>query len=227
MIECMLELFSGAPRGQRWIFGTCILLLGIAAPANAQPLQPRVPFPVAAANDCPAPDLVVTRNAHLIVRYEGQTDQGVCLQRVGGSQQSVWIGIWPESWPEAATAAEAARHVLASPTGTGQSFTASFDWAGISLVSNVVWRFTVTNLGPVTVEIAGQPHSAVRIGWDEQSLGHPYRAHAEYQKDLETGVILSQDFEVLLGSSTTATDFWARYGGGPGIIPNFRVTAVR
>jgi len=163
----------------------------------------------------------------MIVRYEGQTDEGVCLQLVGGLQQSVLIGIWPASWPEAAKAAEAARHVLTSPSGTSESFTASFDWAGNSFVSSVVWRFTVTNLGLVAIKIAGQTHSAVKIGWDEQSLGHPYKAHAEFEKDIETGIILTQSFRVLFGSSTTAADFWSRYGGGLGAVPDFRVTALR
>ena len=176
---------------------------------------------------CPAPELIVTRNAHLVVRYDGETDEGVCLQRVGGWQQAVRFGIWPANWPQAATAADAARHVLGSPPGTDETFTASYDWVGTNLVSSAVWRFTVTNLGLTMVEVAGKARAAARIGWDEQSLGRPYKAHAEFVKDCATGVILSQSFQVMVGSSTTATDFWSRYGGGLGTIPDFKVTDLR
>ena len=210
-----------------WSLAVCLLLVGNAVRAGAQPV-PSGASPIAAmAVDCPTPDLVVTRNAHLIVRYEGETDDGVCLQRVGGVQQSVWSGIWPASWPEAATAAQAARRVLAGPVGTREVFAASFDWVSTSFVSNTVWRFAVTNLGFAEVTVSGKPRPVMRLGWDEQSLGHPYKAHAEFEKDPQTGVILKQSFQLLLGSTTTATDFWSRYGGGLATVPDFQVTAIQ
>ncbi len=171
--------------------------------------------------------MTVTRNAHLIVRYEGQADLGICLQRVGGEPQPAWFGIWPASWPEGAAALQAAREVLAGPEGTSKSFTASFDWIGNSFASSAVWRFTVRNEGIVAVPVSGQTRRAVKIGWEEQSLGRPYTAYAEFIKDLDTGVILAQRFRTVLGSSTIATDFWSRYGGGLGVVPDFHVTAMQ
>jgi hypothetical protein len=66
----------------------------------------------------------------------------------------------------------------------------------------------------------------IKIGWDEQSFSYSYKAHAEFTKDVVTGVIMIQSFEVIRGSATTATEFWGRYGGGLAATANFEVTAI-
>lgn len=204
-----------------------VLTIAALAQAHAQAAVPAEQPTGGPMRDCPAPGSAVMRNQRIRVRFEGETSAGVCLQVVGGLQQSAWLGIWPESWPEAAEAGAAARRVLAAPPGSSESFSVSYDWIGTSFASNVRWRFTVTNLGPGHVTIDGRSWPTMRLGWDEMCLGRPYRAHAEFVKETETGIVIAQSFRVELGSATTATDFWARYGGGLQATPDFEVTSMR
>ena len=178
----------------------------------------------ASEHECPAPGLAMVRNKHLGVRYEGQADDGICLQTVGELRQEAWLGLWPANWPEGASATRAYRNVLAAGPGATGTFGSTVDVPGNGFVTSILWRFTLGNAGIGSRTIAGQIRPVVRLSWDEQSFGRVYLAHAEIEKDVETGAILAETFRVVRGSSSTASDYWNRYGGGLDAIPDFVVT---
>ena len=178
---------------------------------------------------CPAAGLQAVRNGSQQVRYEGAEPGApdICIANVAGAQQALAAGIWPANWPGSAAAASALRRVLAGPPGSTASFELSADVEGIrDTVTSEGWQFVLTNEGPAEMVVGGEPLMVQRVQWQERNLARPYMAQATVTLDSRTGAVLRQSFRVLVGGSAASYDFWSRYQGGLGAVPDFRVTAL-
>ncbi len=191
--------------------------------------EPPGPAPQPGAFACPAFGVQAVRNGAQRVTYQGAAPGAadVCLSNVAGTPEARIDGIWPANWPGAADAAAALRRTLSGPAGGQASFDATADVQGLrDTVFSEGWRFTVTYLGPVRVQVGGSGRDALRVRWDERNLSRPYRATADIALDRATGAVLAQAFRVLVGGSGASYDFWSKYQGGLASVPDFRVTAL-
>ena len=198
------------------------LLIGLLALAACQPVPAGgLPVSHAAANQAPAaagdaglpevPDcaagFVATLSGGVQIGYHGSDpdDPDRCLLNWSGRSHPLYFGLWSAGpdLPMSEPARAAFRTALTSPVGTEASF---------EMQRAQLWkRVTVTHVANTTVDVAGQPRSALELRVvRHDAAGRPeVRAETRYAIDRATGVLLrSQSVTPMADGEVTTTTSW-------------------
>jgi hypothetical protein len=201
------------------IIGLVLGLLGVAAcqaippgglaasqAASNQPPSPAGSAGLAEVPDCAA-GIVATLSGGVQIGYHGSDpdDPDRCLLNWSGRSHPLYFGLWSTGpdLPMSEEARAAFRTALTGPVGTEASF---------EMQRARLWkRVTVTHVANTTIDVAGQPRSALELRVvRHDAAGRPdVRAETRYAIDRATGVLLrSQSVTPMADGAVTTTTSW-------------------
>jgi hypothetical protein len=177
-----------------------------ASQASNQPPSPAGSAGLAEVPDCAA-GIVATLSGGVQIGYHGSdpADPDRCLLNWSGRSHPFYFGLWSTGpdVPMSEDARAAFRTALTGPVGTEASF---------EMQRAQLWkRVTVTHVANTTIDIAGQPRSALELRVvRHDAAGRPeVRAETRYAIDRATGVLLrSQSVTPMADGEVTTTTSW-------------------
>ncbi len=153
---------------------------------------------------CPSTPIRVIRSSGGMTDYTGifAGIPELCRMSRPDGDGYFYDGVWRSDWPGAGDAFPGLHAVLFGPTGTKATFTTQ---AGPGLQ----WVDTLTNEGPGTLVVDGQPHTVLQIAHERAGFdGNTYHSIITSWRDVQTGATLKTVEHQISGQSYGPSATW-------------------
>ncbi|MBC7801442.1 MAG: hypothetical protein H7Z10_12545 [Gemmatimonadaceae bacterium] len=172
------------------------LLLFFAASAS-------VPAAADVPPACPPAFGVVDRSVGASVVYIGAdpANPEICRMKRGNAIETFYFGIWNTAWPGAEAAYRALQQVYAGPPGTEVKF-------DVSAGPGLQWHETLRHGGMEDLRLLSGVYRTMRVVHEREGYGgNTYHSVITQWKDVQTGMVIYQNYQHIAGYPEPGTSW--------------------
>lgn len=168
----------------------------------AAALQPAAALGAEMPRACPSGPARVERSTGSVVEYLGTdpSNPDICLlRRGGGPVTGFYYAVWATDWPGSVEAYAALRHILRSPPGTEVTF-------DTYMIPGMQFRDTMRHDGFENLRLPGRVHRTIKLAHVREGFGgNTYHSVVTQWKDVDTGMIVYQNYQHISGRPEPGT----------------------